>query len=127
MVFLVYKNNYYFEYSIILMYLLICCLIVGLILGFSYLLIRKNGYTEKVIPYECGFEPYEDTRNIFNVQFYLVALLFLIFDLESLYIYPVAVSILHFKSISIFVFLEFLLELLIGYVYIYRYILKQIV
>jgi NADH-quinone oxidoreductase subunit A len=91
------------------------------------MLIKKNSYVEKLIPYECGFEPYEDTRNIFNVQFYLVALLFLIFDLESLYLYPLVTSLLYLDMFSVYILLEFMLELFIGYLYIYKYILKKII
>jgi NADH-quinone oxidoreductase subunit A len=91
------------------------------------MLIKKNSYVEKLIPYECGFEPYEDTRNIFNVQFYLVALLFLIFDLESLYLYPIVTSLFHFDLLSIYILIEFMLELLIGYMFIYKFILKSII
>jgi NADH-quinone oxidoreductase subunit A len=47
-----------------------------------------NPDTEKLSPYECGFDPYEDARNVFDVKFYLVAILFLIFDLETAYLIP---------------------------------------
>jgi len=124
---LIYQDFYYIQYSTIFLYLIISGIIVSLILTLAYSFIKKTSYVEKLIPYECGFEPYEDTRNIFNVQFYLVALLFLIFDLESLYVYPVVVSLFQFNTLSVFVFLEFLLELAVGYIYIYRHILKHIV
>ncbi len=120
-------NTYYYNYFNILIYLLVCFLIASLIFIFSYILIKKNSYVEKLIPYECGFEPYDDTRNIFNVQFYLVALLFLIFDLESLYLYPIVTGLVHFNYLGIYVLIEFLFELFVGYLYIYKYILKSII
>jgi|LakMenEpi03Aug12_release.lakeMendotaPanAssembly.Ray.scaffolds.fasta_scaffold05895_9 NADH-quinone oxidoreductase subunit A len=120
-------DNYYNNYYNILIFLLLCFFISSLIFLLSYMLIKKNSYVEKLIPYECGFEPYEDTRNIFNVQFYLVALLFLIFDLESLYLYPLVTSLLYLDMFSVYILLEFMLELFIGYLYIYKYILKKII
>lgn len=120
-------DNYYNNYYNILIFLFLCFFISSLIFLLSYMLIKKNSYVEKLIPYECGFEPYEDTRNIFNVQFYLVALLFLIFDLESLYLYPLVASLLYLDMFSVYILFEFMLELFIGYLYIYKYILKKII
>lgn len=54
----------------------------------SYLLTVKNADVEKVSAYECGFDPFGDARNTFDVRFYLVAILFLIFDLEVSYLFP---------------------------------------
>jgi len=51
---------------------------------FSY----TNPDAEKLSAYECGFDPYEDARNVFDVRFYLVAILFIIFDLEAVYFFP---------------------------------------
>jgi len=120
-------NFYYLNYSSILFYLIICFFIASLIFFLSYILIKKNSYVEKLIPYECGFEPYEDTRNIFNVQFYLVALLFLIFDLESLYLYPLVMGLPFIGNFSFYILLDFFFELFIGYLIIYKYILKHII
>jgi NADH-quinone oxidoreductase subunit A len=120
-------DTYFINYFSIFIYLFICFFISSFIFILSYMLIKKNSYVEKLIPYECGFEPYEDTRNIFNVQFYLVALLFLIFDLESLYLYPIVTSLFHFDLLSIYILIEFMLELLIGYMFIYKFILKSII
>lgn len=120
-------NFYYLNYSYILFYLIICFFIASLIFFLSYILIKKNSYVEKLIPYECGFEPYEDTRNIFNVQFYLVALLFLIFDLESLYLYPLVMGLPFIGNFSFYILLDFFFELFIGYLIIYKYILKHII
>ena len=75
------------------------------------------GGLEKLSIYECGFEPFEDARNIFDVKFYIVALLFIIFDLEIAFLFPWAVSlgsigILGFTSMMIFLFI-----LTIGFIY----------
>jgi len=72
---------------------------------------------EKLSPYECGFEPFEDSRIHFDVRFYLVAILFVIFDLETAFLFPWAVVL---DQIGMFGFVEmmlFLVILLVGYVY----------
>mgnify|MGYP002634401081 CR=1 FL=1 len=58
------------------------------IIFLSYSLSVSNPDAEKVSAYECGFDPYEDARNVFDVRFYLVAILFLVFDLEAVYFFP---------------------------------------
>jgi NADH-quinone oxidoreductase subunit A len=121
------KHNYYYiSYYKIFIFFLIAFIIVFIIFILSFILIKKNSYVEKLIPYECGFEPYEDTRNIFNIQFYLVALLFLIFDLESLYLYTLVIGLPLLNNFSIYILLDFFIELFIGYLIIYKFVLKDI-
>lgn len=120
--------NYYFvSYYVVLFYLIISLMLGSLIFLLSYMLIKKNSYVEKLIPYECGFEPYEDSRNIFNVQFYLVALLFLIFDLESLFLYPLVMGLPFLNNFSFYILLDFFFEIFLSYLIIYKYILKKII
>ena len=69
------------------------CLILGLAISIlliiiSYLAAIHTPDAEKTSPYECGFEPFEDARNRFDVRFYIVAILFLIFDIEVAYLFP---------------------------------------
>ena len=72
----------FFEYLYILKYSVIF-LIVGLILFFlSFLLVYQKPSNEKVSSYECGFNPFSDARNKFEIRYYLVAILFIIFDLD---------------------------------------------
>jgi len=121
------KDNFYYNSLFnISIYLFVAFVIVSIICILSFILIKQNSYVEKLIPYECGFEPYEDTRNIFNVQFYLIALLFLVFDLESLYLYPLVVSLPLLKNFSMFIVFDFFFELFIGYFIVYKYILSNI-
>jgi len=73
--------------------ILITCILFSLILGLiifslSYLIAIQNPDTEKMSAYECGFEPFEDARNKFDVRFYIVAILFIIFDIEVVYLFP---------------------------------------
>jgi NADH-quinone oxidoreductase subunit A len=67
------------------------CISIGLtiiLLLLSFLFSPALGDKEKLSPYECGFEPFGDSRNLFDVQFYVVALLFIIFDLEIAFLLP---------------------------------------
>jgi NADH-quinone oxidoreductase subunit A len=59
----------------------------------SYLMARQSGGVEKLSAYECGFEPFDDARTHFDVKFYLIALLFLLFDIEVLFLFPWSVSL----------------------------------
>ena len=63
-------------------------ILAGVILGLSYLLAIQTPDPEKTSAYECGFEPFEDARNRFDVRFYIVAILFLIFDIEVAFLFP---------------------------------------
>jgi NADH:ubiquinone oxidoreductase subunit 3 (subunit A) len=72
---------------------LFICILLGLalaaiIFGLSYVLAIQSPDPEKTSAYECGFEPFEDARNRFDVRFYIVAILFLIFDVEVAYLFP---------------------------------------
>lgn len=73
--------------------------------------------TEKVSAYECGFDPYEDARNTFDVRFYLVAVLFIIFDLEAVYFFPWCVSVSFLSTEGMWSMIDFIVELLVGYYY----------
>jgi NADH-quinone oxidoreductase subunit A len=62
--------------------------ISGVVLTLSYLIAIQAPDSEKTSSYECGFEPFEDARNRFDVRFYIVAILFIIFDLEVVFLFP---------------------------------------
>jgi NADH-quinone oxidoreductase subunit A len=76
--------------------------------------------TEKLSAYECGFDPYEDARNAFDVRFYIVAILFIIFDLEAIFLFPFVISISYTNSMGFWVMLDFLAELIIGFLYAWK-------
>lgn len=78
----------YANYSILLICIVIALAISGIVLGLSYLLAVQAPDSEKLSAYECGFEPFEDARNKFDVRFYIVAILFIIFDLEVAVLFP---------------------------------------
>jgi NADH-quinone oxidoreductase subunit A len=87
---LFYINEIFREkiYSILGIFAIFSFIISSVIMIISYYLVEQQPYSEKTSTYECGFEPFEDARNKFDVRFYIVAILFLIFDIEILYLFP---------------------------------------
>jgi NADH-quinone oxidoreductase subunit A len=110
-------NLFYLESGKIGFFLILCILLVGIIMFISYLFSITLPDTEKLSAYECGFDPFEDARNVFDVKFYLVAILFIIFDLEAVYFFPWCVSISYLSEGASLAMLDFLIELLVGYLY----------
>ena len=105
------------EYLPVLLFLLVSIIFSIGVLSLSFLVSPKKPNNEKLSPYECGFEPFSDSRNQFDVRFYLVAILFIIFELEVAFLFPWAVSL---EGIGMFGFLSmivFLGLLTIGFVY----------
>ena len=91
-----------------------------IILLLSYLLSISTPDIEKLSSYECGFDPYEDARNVFDVRFYLVAILFIVFDLEAVYFYPWCVSFSFFSIDAFWGMVDFIVELLLGFLYAWK-------
>ena len=75
---------------------------------------------EKLSEYECGFPAFEDPRSQFDVRFYLVAILFIVFDLEAAFIYPWAVSVFHLGWTAWFAMMGFIAELALGLAYAWK-------
>lgn len=83
----------------------------------SYFFSVQNPDAEKLSPYECGFDPYGDARNAFDVRFYLVGLLFLVFDLETVFIFPWVASAGLLPISAFWGMSDFILELIVGFYY----------
>lgn len=109
----------YNEYLSILVFLSIAIILSFIIVVFSYLLAVQNPETEKLSTYECGFEPYEDARNIFDVKFYLVAILFIVFDIETMFLIPWSITLSKIPILGFWSMIDFLIELGIGFIYIW--------
>lgn len=77
-----------FEYIILLIFLILIFILILLIPFISSTVVYQENYQEKISPYECGFEPFEDHLAQFEIRYYLLAILFLIFDLEIVYLLP---------------------------------------
>lgn len=108
------------EYFQIFIYLVVASLIGFLIIFLSYWLISKKSYTHKLAPYECGFDPFGDARSLFNVHFYLVGILFIIFDLELMFLFPWAMSLQLSRWVGFFSMAFFLGVLTLGFIYEWR-------
>jgi NADH-quinone oxidoreductase subunit A len=107
------------EYLTILIYLLFAILLTTLIIGASYFLAKQNPDAEKLSAYECGFEPYEDARNTFDVKFCVIAILFIIFDIEIMFLIPWCVSISKLDVLGYWSMIDFLIELAVGFFYVW--------
>ena len=108
------------EYFPILVFLAIAGGIAVAMVGGSLLVARQKPYAEKVSAYECGFEPFDDTRRRFDVRFYLVAILFIIFDLEVAFLFPWAVSLGQIGWLGFLSMMGFLGVLTVGFIYEWR-------
>jgi NADH-quinone oxidoreductase subunit A len=80
----------------------------------------SNPYPDKLTEYECGFPAFEDSRAQFDVRFYLVAILFIIFDIEAAYLFPWAVSVFSVGWAAWFAMMIFLVELALGFAYAWK-------
>lgn len=96
---------------------LVCGLIVGLIWLLTFLVISRATNLEKLSAYECGFQPFEDSRSRFEVKFYLVAILFIIFDLEIAYLFPWILCFDFINFYGLISMILFLFILTIGFIY----------
>ena len=112
------------EYLPILLFLVVA---LALSAGFVFLpmLVSRltgsnNPYPDKLAEYECGFPAFEDPRSQFDVRFYLVAILFIVFDLEAAFLFPWGVSLGQIGIVGWASMILFLIELALGYVYAWK-------
>ena len=105
------------EYLPILIFLGISAGIGVLLLVLGFLIGRGEKDEEKLSPYECGFEAFDDSRMKFDVRYYLVAILFIIFDLEIAFLFPWAVSLDAVGKFGLISMALFLAILVVGFIY----------
>ena len=105
------------EYLPILVFMAIAGVIAVAMVGGSFIAARQKPYAEKLSAYECGFEAFDDARRRFDVRFYLVAILFIIFDLEVAFLFPWAVSLAEIGWFGFLSMVGFLGVLTVGFVY----------
>jgi len=108
------------EYFPILLFLGIAIAISAIAVGASYIVVRQHPDVEKTSAYECGFEPFDDARSKFDVRFYLVAILFIIFDLEVAFLFPWAISLGGIGVFGFWSMMIFLAVLTVGFIYEWR-------
>ena len=105
------------EYLPILFFLFIgIALAIGMT-AMSFIIGDTNPNKEKLSAYECGFEAFDDARGRFDVRFYLVAILFIIFDLEVAFLFPWAISLNKIGMLGFWSMMFFLLVLTLGFIY----------
>jgi NADH-quinone oxidoreductase subunit A len=108
------------EYLPILLFLAVSAVVGVALLILGNLLGPKRPESDKLSPYECGFEAFEDAHMQFDVRYYLIAILFIVFDLEIAFVFPWAVI---FRSLGMFGLIEmgiFLGLLVLGFVYVWK-------
>jgi NADH:ubiquinone oxidoreductase subunit 3 (subunit A) len=113
-------RNYMVEYLAIFLYFVVATGLAIILLGVSFLAAIRKPDPEKISAYECGFDPFDDARSRFDVQFYLVAILFIIFDLEVTFLFPWALVLNRVSLFGFWSMMAFLLILTIGFIYEWR-------
>ena len=113
-------SEYVQNYTVILLMLGVVALLAGAMIALSWLLGQHRPTARKLSPYECGMEPTGDARQRFSVKFYLVAMVFILFDVEIIFLYPWAII---FHELRMFGFIEmalFLALVLAGFAYLWK-------
>ncbi len=105
------------DYLTIIIFLVIALGLSSAFIVINLALSPKHPDPEKLSAYECGFEPFEDSRMEFDVRFYLVAILFIIFDLEIAFLFPWAISLGNIGGLGFVSMMIFLFILTIGFIY----------
>nr|HID59363.1 NADH-quinone oxidoreductase subunit A [Desulfobacterales bacterium] len=108
------------HYVSVLVYLVVTIALALTIIGLSAIFGKKKITPAKMLPYECGMDPIGHARTRFSVRFYIIAMLFIIFDIEAAFFYPWAVV---YRDLGLFGFVEmlvFIIVLLIGLVYLWK-------
>lgn len=108
------------NYIFLIIFFVLSLLLALILFTVSYLMANQSGGVEKLSAYECGFEPFDDARTHFDVKFYLIALLFLLFDIEVLFLFPWSVSLGCLGFFGYWLMIEFLIELTLGYIYAWK-------
>ena len=107
-------NNYFS----ILLFLVFSIALSTIIFFLSFFLSSKLDDAEKLTAYECGFNPFSDSRTEFDVKFYVVAILFIIFDLEISFLFPFSICLDSISTVGFYCMLFFLFDLTIGFFYV---------
>lgn len=103
----------------LLVLLIISILLACLLMLFSFNFVHQKPDSEKLSIYECGYEPYENSRYNFNTQFYLIAIFFIIFDIEILFVIPWCLLLSKTSFLSFWSMIDFIFELNLGFFYVW--------
>ena len=108
------------NYFPVLLFILVGAFVGIAAMTLGNLVAPNNPDSEKLSPYECGFEAFEDARMKFDVRYYLVAILFILFDLETAFFFPWAVSLRDLGLYGYLTMVAFVAEFLVGFWYIWK-------
>jgi NADH-quinone oxidoreductase subunit A len=107
-------------YLPILIFVILAMGMAAAMVGLSFVLGKQNPDSEKLSAYECGFDPFSNARQKFDVRFYLVSILFIIFDLEIAFLFPWAITLGKIGMFGFVSMLVFLAVLTVGFIYEWR-------
>jgi len=113
-------DNYFARYLPLLIHLIVVGVVAGAIVTLSWIIGYPRPTRAKMSPYECGMTPVGDARERFSVKFYLVAMLFILFDVEAVFLYPWAVILKELKMFGFWEMLIYILIVLIGLFYVWK-------
>jgi NADH-quinone oxidoreductase subunit A len=113
-------DNYFASYLPLLMHFVIATVLASTIVTLSWLIGQHKPGVAKMSPYECGVQPIGDTRGRFSVKFYLVAMLFILFDVEAVFLYPWAVILRELKMFGFWEMMVYIAIVLVGLFYVWK-------
>ena len=113
-------DNYFANYLPLLIHFLVAGALAGAIVLLSYLVGYRKPTRAKMSPYECGMQPVGDARERFSVKFYLVAMLFIIFDVEAVFLYPWAIILKDLKMFGFWEMIVYIGIVLVGFLYVWK-------
>lgn len=111
------------DYVPLFIFLLLSILFAGIVIILSSLVGKKTASREKLMPYECGIDPFGNARNKVSVKFFIIAMLFIVFDVEAVFLYPWAIVFKQFNQFKTFIFVEmivFIGILFVGFIYVWK-------
>lgn len=113
-------DNYFARYLPLLMHFIVVSVIAAAIVTLSWILGYRKPTPAKLSPYECGMSPVGDARERFSVKFYLVAMMFILFDVEAVFLYPWAIILRQLKMFGFWEMLVYVAIVLVGFFYIWK-------
>jgi len=113
-------DNYFARYLPLLFHVVVASVIAIAIVTLSWLIGKRKPTRAKLMPYECGMDPVGDARQRFSVKFYLVAMLFILFDVEAIFLYPWAVILKDLKMFGFWEMLVYIGIVLVGLFYVWK-------
>jgi NADH-quinone oxidoreductase subunit A len=113
-------DNYFARYLPLLLHILAVGVVASAIVILSWIVGKRRPTRAKLSPYECGMIPVGDARERFSVKFYLVAMLFILFDVEAVFLYPWAVILRDLKMFGFWEMMVYIAIVLVGFFYVWK-------